>query len=83
MGHLHRITKLYVSNGPWPLSFPITAVVTHHHTLFSGNGGILTCKGDGTTSLWRRYNEFELLRNYLECIYPALVIPPLPEKKVW
>ena len=41
----------------------------------------LTCKGDGTTSLWRRYNEFELLRNYLECIYPALVIPPLPEKK--
>lgn len=41
----------------------------------------LACKGDGTTSLWRRYNEFELLRNYLECIYPALVIPPLPEKK--
>ena len=25
MGHLHRITKLYVSNGPWPLPFPITA----------------------------------------------------------
>ena len=24
MGHLHRITKLYVSNGPWPLPFPIT-----------------------------------------------------------
>jgi hypothetical protein len=23
-GHLHRITKLYVSNGPWPLPFPIT-----------------------------------------------------------
>ncbi|XP_052091043.1 sorting nexin-4-like [Mytilus californianus] len=41
----------------------------------------LACKGDGTTSLWRRYNEFELLRNYLECTYPALVIPPLPEKK--
>jgi hypothetical protein len=25
MGHLHRITKLYVSNGPWPLPFPIAA----------------------------------------------------------
>ena len=24
MGHLHRITKLYASNGPWPLPFPIT-----------------------------------------------------------
>ena len=24
MGHLHRITKLYVSNGPWLLPFPIT-----------------------------------------------------------
>jgi len=24
MGHLHRITKLYVSNSPWPLPFPIT-----------------------------------------------------------
>ena len=40
------------------------------------------CKGDGTTSLWRRYSEFELLRNYLEIMYPAVVVPPLPEKKV-
>jgi hypothetical protein len=24
MGHLHRITKLYASNGPWSLPFPIT-----------------------------------------------------------
>jgi hypothetical protein len=24
MVHLHRITKLYISNGPWPLLFPIT-----------------------------------------------------------
>jgi hypothetical protein len=24
MEHLHRITKLYVSNGPWLLPFPIT-----------------------------------------------------------
>ncbi|XP_053408760.1 sorting nexin-4-like [Mercenaria mercenaria] len=39
------------------------------------------CKGDGTTSLWRRYSEFELLRNYLDIMHPALVIPPLPEKK--
>ncbi|KAK3585801.1 hypothetical protein CHS0354_010582 [Potamilus streckersoni] len=41
----------------------------------------IKCSGDGTTSLWRRYNEFELLRSYLESIYPAMVIPPLPEKK--
>ncbi|XP_060576029.1 sorting nexin-4-like [Ruditapes philippinarum] len=39
------------------------------------------CKGDGTTSLWRRYSEFEILRNYLDIMHPALVIPPLPEKK--
>ncbi|ESO87762.1 hypothetical protein LOTGIDRAFT_234986 [Lottia gigantea] len=36
---------------------------------------------DGATSLWRRYSEFELLRNYLEIMYPTIVIPPLPEKK--
>ena len=42
----------------------------------------MKCKGDGTTSLWRRYSEFELLRNYLEIMYPAIVVPPLPEKKV-
>ena len=27
MVHLHWITKLYVSNGPWPLPFPITGHV--------------------------------------------------------
>ncbi|XP_069119489.1 sorting nexin-4-like isoform X2 [Argopecten irradians] len=46
----------------------------------------LKCFGDGTTSLWRRYSEFELLRNYLDITYPAVVVPPLPEKKatyVW
>lgn len=35
-----------------------------------------------TASIWRRYSEFEILRNYLEVIYPFIVIPPLPEKKV-
>ncbi|XP_064614027.1 sorting nexin-4-like [Liolophura sinensis] len=41
---------------------------------------------EDTTSAWRRYSEFELLRNYLEITYPAVVVPPLPEKKatyVW
>ncbi|XP_002119505.2 sorting nexin-4-like [Ciona intestinalis] len=33
------------------------------------------------TSLWRRYSEFELLRNYLVVIYPAVIVPPLPEKR--
>lgn len=33
-------------------------------------------------SLWRRYSEFELLRNYLLVTYPFLVVPPLPEKRV-
>lgn len=37
---------------------------------------------EDTTSAWRRYSEFELLRNYLEITYPAVVVPPLPEKKV-
>uniref|UniRef100_A0A452H077 PX domain-containing protein n=1 Tax=Gopherus agassizii TaxID=38772 RepID=A0A452H077_9SAUR len=37
-------------------------------------------------SLWRRYSEFELLRNYLLVNYPHIVVPPLPEKRaefVW
>ncbi|CAN9508029.1 unnamed protein product [Ophioblennius macclurei] len=37
-------------------------------------------------SLWRRYSEFELLRNYLIITYPYVVVPPLPEKRaefVW
>lgn len=33
-------------------------------------------------SLWRRYSEFELLRNYLIVTYPYTVVPPLPEKRV-
>ncbi|TNN22189.1 Sorting nexin-4 [Liparis tanakae] len=32
-------------------------------------------------SLWRRYSEFELLRNYLLVTYPYVVVPPLPEKR--
>ena len=32
-----------------------------------------------TDSLWRRYSEFELLRNYLLVNYPH-VVPSLPEK---
>ncbi|XP_062374130.1 sorting nexin-4-like [Sardina pilchardus] len=37
-------------------------------------------------ALWRRYSEFELLRNYLLVTYPFFVVPPLPEKRaefVW
>ncbi|XP_033832251.1 sorting nexin-4-like [Periophthalmus magnuspinnatus] len=37
-------------------------------------------------SLWRRYSEFELLRNYLLVTYPCVIVPPLPEKRaefVW
>ncbi|XP_013397548.1 sorting nexin-4-like [Lingula anatina] len=37
--------------------------------------------GDPPTSIWRRYSEFEMLRNYLEVMYPFVVVPPLPEKK--
>ncbi|XP_033116856.1 sorting nexin-4-like [Anneissia japonica] len=37
--------------------------------------------GEEATSLWRRYSEFELLRNYLLVTYSHVVIPPLPEKR--
>ncbi|XP_075466023.1 sorting nexin-4 isoform X2 [Ascaphus truei] len=33
-------------------------------------------------TLWRRYSEFELLRNYLSVNYPFVVVPPLPEKRL-
>ncbi|KAF7987301.1 hypothetical protein HCN44_003063 [Aphidius gifuensis] len=35
-----------------------------------------------SSSLWRRYTEFEMLRSYLEVTYPFVVLPSLPEKKV-
>ncbi|KAK9736872.1 PX domain [Popillia japonica] len=34
------------------------------------------------SAVWRRYTEFEQLRDYLEHTYPFIVIPPLPEKRV-
>ncbi|XP_060524955.1 sorting nexin-4-like [Cylas formicarius] len=34
------------------------------------------------STIWRRYTEFEQLRNYLEITYPYIVLPPLPEKRV-
>ncbi|XP_046862742.1 sorting nexin-4-like isoform X1 [Xenia sp. Carnegie-2017] len=34
-----------------------------------------------SSCLWRRYSEFDLLRNYLQTTYPSVIIPPLPEKK--
>lgn len=34
------------------------------------------------STVWRRYTEFEQLREYLELTYPYIVLPPLPEKRV-
>lgn len=34
------------------------------------------------STIWRRYTEFEQLREYLEVTYPYIVLPPLPEKRV-
>ncbi|XP_074653174.1 sorting nexin-4-like isoform X2 [Tubulanus polymorphus] len=42
----------------------------------------ITEYGDPACSVWRRYSEFELLRNYLDIVYPAVIIPPLPEKRM-
>ncbi|XP_064644457.1 sorting nexin-4-like isoform X2 [Lineus longissimus] len=38
--------------------------------------------GEPTCALWRRYSEFELLRNYLDIMYPSIIVPPLPEKRM-
>jgi sorting nexin-4 len=40
--------------------------------------------GDQKTrqEVWRRYSEFEALRNFLIAVYPHIVVPPLPEKAV-
>lgn len=32
--------------------------------------------------VWRRYTEFELLKNFLTTVYPYIIIPPLPEKAI-
>lgn len=37
-------------------------------------------KDTETISLDRRYSDFDLLRQALECIYPGLFIVPLPPK---
>ncbi|XP_036400859.1 sorting nexin-4-like [Megalops cyprinoides] len=39
------------------------------------------CQNTPPDCLWRRYSEFELLRNYLLVTYPFVVVPPLPEKR--
>ncbi|XP_043930950.1 sorting nexin-4 isoform X2 [Protopterus annectens] len=43
-------------------------------------------QSSATDSLWRRYSEFELQRNYFLVTYPYVIVPPLPEKRaefVW
>ncbi|CAK9305006.1 unnamed protein product [Gordionus sp. m RMFG-2023] len=35
-----------------------------------------------STTVWRRYSDFEILREYLISSYPFLLIPPLPDKRV-
>jgi len=32
-------------------------------------------------TVWRRYSEFDLLKDYLLVTYPFIVVPPLPEKR--
>lgn len=32
-------------------------------------------------TIWRRYSEFDLLRDYLLVTFPYIIIPPLPEKR--
>lgn len=44
--------------------------------------GEMKVKLQPSCTLWRRYSDFETLRNYLEIAYPFVIIPPLPEKKV-
>ncbi|CAH3030475.1 unnamed protein product [Porites evermanni] len=46
------------------------------------DGGPPAGEPDMSSSIWRRYSEFELLRNYLVANFPALVVPPLPEKRI-
>ncbi|XP_074623142.1 sorting nexin-4-like [Acropora palmata] len=46
------------------------------------DGGPPAGEPDLSSSIWRRYSEFELLRNYFAANFPALVVPPLPEKRI-
>lgn len=34
-----------------------------------------------TTNIWRRYSDFDALRNLLRKLFPGLFVPPLPPKK--
>ncbi|XP_031566243.1 sorting nexin-4-like [Actinia tenebrosa] len=45
------------------------------------DGGPPAGELDMSCNLWRRYSEFELLRNYLVATYPEIIVPPLPEKR--
>jgi len=36
---------------------------------------------DNIHRVWRRYNQFLLLRQYLEAYHPSCIIPPMPAKK--
>ncbi|KAK3908265.1 Sorting nexin-4 [Frankliniella fusca] len=56
----------------------IETKVTDPVWLKNQQGGTIVRLG----SLWRRYTEFEILHNYLSSMYPYIVLPPLPEKRV-
>lgn len=56
----------------------IIIIVVLIHYLYINNryidGGPLAGEPDMSSTLWRRYSEFDLLRNYLVAMYPAVSI---------
>ncbi|XP_067938374.1 sorting nexin-4-like [Watersipora subatra] len=49
---------------------------------FEGSSQIDHESFPSTISVWRRYSEFDILKDYLMVTFPYLVIPPLPEKRL-
>ena len=71
---IHDKTKIFSG---WLLEQPQKEDVS------SEEGDAQQKKGEfpDTLSVWRRYSEFDLLREYLLVMFPYLVLPPLPEKR--
>lgn len=63
--------------------------VTEYERRQSPNGDFVAFKIESKISgseevllVWRRYSDFELLRQYLVATVPSAVVPPIPEKTI-
>lgn len=62
------------------VAFKVEAAIRSGVEDAAAEAGIIGSLNSGPWSVWRRFNNFELLRQYLCSKYPSAIVPPIPEK---